>query len=53
MFADILEHCHVVTTPGLGFGAAGQGFVRASAFGHREDVLEAVRRLKAHLGKKK
>lgn len=35
VFADILQKCNVVTTPGSGFGSAGEGFVRASAFGHR------------------
>lgn len=34
-FADILTKCNIVTTPGSGFGPAGEGFVRASAFGHR------------------
>ena len=45
VFAQILEKCQVVTTPGAGFGPAGQGFVRFSAFGHRADVEEACRRL--------
>jgi len=45
VFAEILEKCHVVTTPGAGFGPAGQGYVRFSAFGHRADVEEACRRL--------
>ena len=35
VFAEILEKCNIVTTPGSGFGPAGEGFVRASAFGHR------------------
>ena len=35
VFESILERCHLVTTPGSGFGPAGEGFVRASAFGHR------------------
>ena len=35
VFADILEKCDIVTTPGSGFGPAGEGFVRASAFGSR------------------
>ena len=35
VFAEILEKCDIVTTPGSGFGPAGEGFVRASAFGHR------------------
>jgi LL-diaminopimelate aminotransferase len=45
VFSEILEKCHVVTTPGAGFGPAGQGFVRFSAFGHRADVEEACKRL--------
>ena len=31
--------------------AQGEGFIRISSFGHREDVLEAVERLKAVLKK--
>jgi LL-diaminopimelate aminotransferase len=46
VFDEILNKCHVVTTPGAGFGAAGEGFVRFSCFGHRENVVEAVERLK-------
>ncbi|CAA6653728.1 unnamed protein product [Spirodela intermedia] len=46
VFAEILEKTHLVTTPGSGFGPGGEGFVRVSAFGHRENVLEACRRLK-------
>ncbi|KAL0547629.1 hypothetical protein IC582_017573 [Cucumis melo] len=46
VFAEILEKTHVVTTPGSGFGPAGEGFIRVSAFGHRENVLEACRRFK-------
>lgn len=46
VFSEILEKTHVVTTPGSGFGPAGEGFVRVSAFGHRENVLEACRRFK-------
>jgi len=45
-FSHILKSAHVVCTPGVGFGPAGEGFVRFSAFGHRKDVLEAVERLK-------
>ncbi|KAI3702298.1 hypothetical protein L6452_28031 [Arctium lappa] len=46
VFSEILEKTHVVTTPGSGFGPAGEGFVRVSAFGHRDNVLEACRRFK-------
>ena len=48
-FSEILEGAHIVTTPGVGFGPAGQDFIRFSAFGHREDINEAVERLKKHL----
>lgn len=46
VFSEILEKTHVVTTPGSGFGPGGEGFVRVSAFGHRENILEACRRFK-------
>ena len=45
VFSEILEKCQVVTTPGAGFGPAGQSFVRFSAFGRRADVEEACARL--------
>jgi len=45
VFSEILEKCRIVTTPGAGFGPAGQSFVRFSAFGHRADVEEACGRL--------
>jgi len=47
VFTELLEKCQVVTTPGAGFGPAGQGFIRFSAFGHRADVEEACRRIVA------
>jgi LL-diaminopimelate aminotransferase len=46
VFTEILETCRVVTTPGVGFGPAGQNFIRFSAFGHRADVEEACVRLR-------
>ena len=45
VFTEILEKCQIVTTPGAGFGPAGQSFVRFSAFGHRADVEEACARI--------
>ncbi|MDR2371083.1 MAG: LL-diaminopimelate aminotransferase [Treponema sp.] len=45
VFAEILEKCQVLTTPGAGFGPAGRSFIRFSAFGHRPDVEEACERL--------
>ena len=52
VFTRLLEEANVVTTPGSGFGPAGEGFVRISSFGHREDVEEAVKRLVRVLGSK-
>ena len=46
VFDDILNRCRIVTTPGAGFGPAGESFIRFSAFGSRENVLEACSRLK-------
>ena len=46
--ATVMSAAQVVTTPGSGFGPSGQGFVRISAFGHREDVEEALGRFKAN-----
>ena len=45
-FARLLAEANVVTTPGAGFGAAGEGYIRISAFNSRENVLEAADRLK-------
>ncbi len=43
-----LAEAHVVCTPGAGFGSAGEGYVRLSAFNSRENVEEAVARI-AHV----
>lgn len=50
VFAEILDKCDIVTMPGIGFGPAGHGFVRVSAFGTREDVVEAIARLQSAYG---
>ncbi|HVT88079.1 MAG TPA: LL-diaminopimelate aminotransferase [Tepidisphaeraceae bacterium] len=44
-FDRLLSECHVVCTPGSGFGACGEGYIRLSAFNSRENVEEAMRRL--------
>jgi LL-diaminopimelate aminotransferase len=44
-FDKLLNTCHVVGTPGSGFGAAGEGYFRISAFNSRENVIEATRRI--------
>jgi LL-diaminopimelate aminotransferase len=46
-FDKLLNEAHVVTTPGAGFGASGEGFIRLTAFGHPESVKEALERIKA------
>ena len=45
VFQRFLEQYHIVTTPGSGFGAKGEGFLRLTAFSHREHVIEAICRL--------
>ncbi|NDJ18476.1 LL-diaminopimelate aminotransferase [Myxacorys almedinensis] len=44
-FDKLLNVCNVVGTPGSGFGAAGEGYFRISAFNSRENVNEAMRRI--------
>lgn len=46
-FDLLLTKAHVVSTPGVGFGPAGEGYIRLTAFGTREDCLEAMSRLEA------
>ncbi|BAW96367.1 aspartate aminotransferase [[Synechococcus] sp. NIES-970] len=46
-FDKLLINCNVVGTPGSGFGAAGEGYFRISAFNSRENVLEAMKRITA------
>lgn len=44
-FDYLLNEKNIVTTPGAGFGASGEGYVRFSAFGSRENTIEAMKRL--------
>ena len=44
-FDFLLKEKNIVTTPGAGFGASGEGYVRFSAFGSRENTIEAMKRL--------
>ncbi len=44
-FDKLLHNCNVVGTPGSGFGAAGEGYFRISAFNSRENVVEAMKRI--------
>jgi LL-diaminopimelate aminotransferase len=47
MFDKMLNEANVVITPGSGFGSAGEGFFRISAFNSRANVEEVCRRLAA------
>ena len=44
-FDKLLNEAQVVGTPGEGFGRAGEGYFRLTAFGSRENTREAVERL--------
>ena len=48
-FDKLLYETSVVTTPGTGFGPSGEGYVRLTAFGRREDCQEAMHRICASL----
>lgn len=47
LFERLLREKQIVVTPGSGFGKAGEGFFRMSAFNSREKILEAVQRLRS------
>ena len=46
-FELLLHKAQIVGTPGEGFGACGEGYLRFSCFGSPEDTAEAARRIKA------
>ena len=48
-FDRLLNEVQIVCTPGAGFGACGEGFVRFSSFGSESDTAEAAGRLRALL----
>jgi len=48
-FDKLLQAANVVGTPGSGFGAAGEGYFRISAFNSRANVEEAMARITANL----
>ena len=45
-FDTLLEKANVVGTPGSGFGPSGEGYFRLTAFGTRENTIEALERIK-------
>ena len=44
-FEQMLYSAGVVCTPGVGFGPSGEGYVRLTAFGNRDDCREAMQRI--------
>lgn len=50
-FDKLLNEANVVGTPGAGFGPAGEGYLRLTAFGTYEDCLEAMDRIAKNIKK--
>ena len=50
-FDKLLNEAHVVSTPGAGFGPAGEGYLRLTAFGQRAQTEEAVERIRTKLAR--
>ena len=44
-FDKLLYEAHVASTPGIGFGPSGEGYVRITSFGNRHDCEEGIRRI--------
>lgn len=49
-FDYLLENINVVGTPGAGFGENGEGYFRLTAFGDKDNTVEAMNRLKKLFG---
>ena len=49
-FDYLLENINVVGTPGAGFGENGEGYFRVTAFGDKDNTVEAMNRLKKLFG---
>ncbi len=45
-FDRLLAECHIVGTPGVGFGSEGEGYFRLTAFNSREKTEEAIQRIR-------
>lgn len=52
-FDKLLEEANVVGTPGSGFGEHGEGYFRLTAFGTKENTIEAIERIKKFSNKLK
>ena len=49
-FDRLLQDCHVIGTPGSGFGPSGEGYFRLSAFNSHENVEDAIGRISKAFG---
>ena len=49
LFDKLLNEAHVVSTPGAGFGPSGEGYLRLTAFGQRDQTVEAVERIRTRV----
>ena len=47
-FDKLLYEVGVVGTPGSGFGPSGEGYFRLTAFGSKENTIEAIERIKEY-----
>ena len=45
-FDKLLDECHIVGTPGAGFGPSGEGYFRLTAFNTREKTMQTMERVK-------
>ena len=45
-FEKLLYEVYIVSTPGVGFGPNGEGYLRLTAFGDRDETIEAIGRIK-------
>ncbi|MBS4913074.1 MAG: LL-diaminopimelate aminotransferase [Veillonella sp.] len=46
-FDLLLKKVNIVSTPGSGFGPCGEGYLRLTSFGSRENTLRAIERIKS------
>lgn len=52
-FDQLLTEVGIVSTPGVGFGPSGEGFIRLTAFGDRDDSIEAMQKISTWLSTRK
>jgi len=45
-FNKFLNEIQIMSVPGSGFGPSGEGYLRFSSFGNRDNIIEAAKRLK-------